>query len=98
MQSEAAWDAAFIDKDGKRADQPTAKKMMEIMSKNLALPPDVLAKGVAYYDPQSSVALTDVQRAIDWYYSQGMIKEKLNAASLVDNRFALFAWAAATQR
>ena len=38
-----------------------------------------------------------VQRAIDWYYSQGMIKEKLDAASLVDKRFAIFAQPAATQ-
>ena len=97
-KAEATWDAAFIDKDGKRADQPSAKKMMEIVGKNFAQPPDVLAKGVAYYDPQSRVALADVQRAIDWYYSQGMLKEKLDAANLVDNRFALFAPTAATER
>ena len=97
-KAEATWDAAFIDKDGKRADQPSAKKMIEIMSKNLSLPPEVLAKSIAYYDPQSRVALDDVQRAIDWYYSQGMIKEKLDAASLVDKRFTLFAQTAATQR
>ena len=45
----------------------------------------------------SYYALPDVQRAIDWYYAQGMIKEKLDAASLVDKRFALFAQPAATQ-
>ena len=95
-KAEATWDAAFTDKDGKRADQPAAKRMMEIASKNLSLPPDVLAKGIAYYDSQSRVALPDVQRAIDWYYSQGMIKEKLDAASLVDKRFAILAQPAAT--
>jgi hypothetical protein len=38
-----------------------------------------------------------VQRAIDWYYAQGMIKEKLDAGSLVDKRFALIAQSTATQ-
>lgn len=71
---------------------------MVIVSKNLALPTDVLAKSIAYYDPQSRVSLADVQRAIDWYYSQGMIKEKLDAASLVDKSFALFAQAPATSQ
>ena len=36
-------------------------------------------------------------RSIDWYYSQGMIKEKLDAASLVDKRFAIFAPAVASK-
>jgi ABC-type nitrate/sulfonate/bicarbonate transport system substrate-binding protein len=97
-KAEATWDAAFIDKDGMRVDQPSAKQMMELVSKNLALPTEVLAKSIAYYDPQSRVSLADVQRAIDWYYSQGMIKEKLDAASLVDKRFALLARTVATQQ
>jgi NitT/TauT family transport system substrate-binding protein len=96
-KAEATWDAAFTDKDGKRADQPGAKRMMEIAGQRLSLPPDVLAKGIAYYDPQSRVAVADVQRAINWYYDQGMIKEKLDAASLVDKRFAILAQPAATQ-
>ena len=96
-KAEAAWDAAFIDQEGNRADQPTAAKMMAIASKHLGSPPDVLAKGIPYYDPQARVALADVQRSIDWYHDQGMIKEKLDAASLVDKRFAIFAQPAATQ-
>jgi len=97
-KAEATWDSGFVDKDGKRvADLPMGKKLMEIASKNLGASPEVLARGIPYYDPQSRVALPDVQRAIDWYYAQGMIKEKLDAASLVDKRFALFAQPAATQ-
>jgi NitT/TauT family transport system substrate-binding protein len=96
-KAEATWDAGFVDKDGKRADQPSGKKLMEIASKNLGAPADVLAKGIPYYDPQARVALADVQRSIDWYYAQGMIKEKLDAASLVDKRFAIFATAPANQ-
>jgi NitT/TauT family transport system substrate-binding protein len=96
-KAEAAWDAAFTDKDGKRADQPSAKRMMEIASQRLSLPPEILARGIGYYDPQARVAIADVQRAIDWYYAQGMIKEKLEAASLVDKRFAIIAQPGATQ-
>src|SRR6185437_15658626 len=96
-KAEATWDAAFTDKDGKRADQPSAKRMMEIASQRLSLPPEVLARGIGYYDPQARVAIADVQRAINWYYAQGMIKEKLDAASLVDKRFANIAQPAVTQ-
>src|SRR5689334_450320 len=96
-KAEATWDAAFTDKDGKRADQPSAKRMMEIASQRLSLPPEVLARGIGYYDPQARVAIADVQRAIDWYYAQGMIKEKLEAGSLVDKRFAIIAQSSATQ-
>jgi len=96
-KAETTWDTAFTDKDGKRGDQPAAKKMMEIASQRLGQPPEVLAKGIAFYDPQSRVAVADVQRAIDWYYGQGMLKEKLDAATLVDKRFAIIAQPAATQ-
>ena len=96
-KAEATWDAAFTDKDGKRADQPGAKRMMEIASQRLSLPPEVLARGIGYYDPQARVAIADVQRAINWYYGQGMIKEKLDAASLVDKRFANIAQPPVTQ-
>jgi NitT/TauT family transport system substrate-binding protein len=96
-KAEATWDSGFVDKDGKRvADLPMGKKLMEIASKNLGASPEVLARGIPYYDPQSRVVLADVQRAIDWYYSQGMVKEKLDAAKLVDKRFALFAEPTAT--
>jgi NitT/TauT family transport system substrate-binding protein len=96
-KAEATWDAAFIDPSGKRADQPSAKQMMEIASRNLSAAPEILARGIPYYDPQARVALADVQRAIDWYFSQGMIKEHLDAASLVDKRFAIIAQPSATQ-
>jgi NitT/TauT family transport system substrate-binding protein len=96
-KAESTWDAAFTDTDGKRADQPSAKRMMEIASQRLSLPPDVLARGIGYYDPHSRVAIADVQRAINWYSAQGMIKEKIDAASLVDKRFANIAEQAATQ-
>lgn len=96
-KAESTWDAAFIDESGKRADQPSAKQMMAIASKHLGAPPEVLARGIPYYDPQARVALADVQRAIDWYLSQGMIKERLKAETLVDTRFAIIAQPAATQ-
>ena len=96
-KGEATWDAAFVDKAGKRADQPSAKQMMAIASKNLGHPAAVLARGIPYYDPQGRVALADVQRAIDWYYAQGMIKEKLDAEKLVDKRFAIIAPPATTR-
>lgn len=95
-KAEATWDSGFVDKDGKRTDEPMGKKMMEIASKNLGAPPEVLAMGIPYYDPESRVSLSDVQRAIDWYHDQGMVKDKLDAASLVDKRFAIFADSVAT--
>jgi len=83
-----SWDAAFLDADGKRADQPSAPEMIAIAAKGLGISEDVVKLGLPYFDPQSRVSIDDVQGALDWYYAQGMIKTHIDARKITDFRYA----------
>jgi NitT/TauT family transport system substrate-binding protein len=87
----AAWDRAFMDANGNRQDQPEAAKMIGIVAATLNLPPDAIAKGIGYFDPEARLKLADLQDLLDWLYQQGMIKTKMDARSLIDARFASIA-------
>lgn len=87
----AAWDRAFTDANGNRQDQPDAAKMIGVVAKTLNLPPDAIAKGVGYFDPEARLKLADLQDLLDWLYQHGMIKTKMDAPSLIDSRFAAIA-------
>jgi len=84
----AAWDRAFMDANGNRQDQPEAGNMIGIVAATLNLPPDAIAKGIGYFDPEARLKLADLQDLLDWLYQQGMTKAKMDAYSLIDARFA----------
>jgi NitT/TauT family transport system substrate-binding protein len=88
-QGGTAWDQAFIDANGNREDQPAAEKMIGIVAAALNLPPDAVAKGIGYFDPEARLRLGDFQEMLDWLHRQGMVKTHMEAASLIDARFAL---------
>jgi len=83
------WDSAFLDANGKRADQATAPEMMAIAAKGLGVSEDVVKLGLPYFDPQSRVSIPDVQGALDWYYAQGMMKKQVDARKIADFRYAI---------
>jgi NitT/TauT family transport system substrate-binding protein len=85
----ATWDAAFMDAHGKRADQPSAPDMIGIVAKALSEKPDVIARGVGYFDPQNRIIMSDTQAVLDWYHANGKIKDKMKAENLIDTRFAI---------
>jgi NitT/TauT family transport system substrate-binding protein len=88
-KASAAWDAAFIDAAGKRADQETAPEIVAIAAKYVGQPESVVKVGINYFDPQARVRLSDIQETIDWYVGQNMMKPGLKAADLVDARYAI---------
>lgn len=83
-----AWDAAFVDANGNRADQPGADEMIALMAKGLNQPEKVIRDGLNYDDPQSRVNAGALQQMLDWYYQQGMEKTHLEAKNMIDMRFA----------
>jgi NitT/TauT family transport system substrate-binding protein len=83
------WDAAFLDANGRRADQPSAPEMIAIAAKGLGVPEQVVKLGLPYFDPQARVSVGDVQGALDWYYAQGMIKIHIDARKITDFRYAI---------
>jgi|SRR5579864_2213996 len=88
-KGERTWDEAFLDSDGKRADQATAPEMIGIAAKNLSQPPAVLKLGVPYFDPLARVSVPDIQRALDWYEAQGLLKTHIDAEKIIDRRYAI---------
>ncbi len=85
------WDKGFLDAQGKRADQPSAPEMIDIVAKTLSEKPAVVARGIGYFDPQNRIVLADMQNVLDWYHEHGMIKQKMDANALIDRRFVIFA-------
>jgi NitT/TauT family transport system substrate-binding protein len=85
----ATWDAAFMDAQGKRANQPSAPEMIDIVAKALDERPDVISRGVGYFDPQNRIIMADTQAVLDWYHANGKIKDKMKAENLIDKRFAI---------
>jgi NitT/TauT family transport system substrate-binding protein len=88
-KGEATWDAAFLDANGKRADQPAAPEMISIVAKGLGVSDEVVRLGAPYFDPQARVSVRDVQGALDWYFAQGMLKTQIDARAITDFRFAI---------
>ena len=85
----ATWDAAFMDAQGKRTDQPSAPEMIGIVAKTLGEKPDIIARGVGYFDPQNRIIMSDTQAVLDWYQANGKIKDHMKAENLIDMRFAI---------
>jgi len=90
-QGAQAWDAAFLDAQGHRADQPNAGEMIALVAKGLGQPEDVVRRGLNYVDPEARIAVADLQRMLDWYEAKGLQKFHVDAASLIDMRYAKLA-------
>jgi NitT/TauT family transport system substrate-binding protein len=83
-----AWDAAFVDAAGNRADQPGAPDMIALVAKGLNQPVKVVVEGLNYIEPEARIAISDVQRMVDWYEKMGMQKSHIDAMAIVDLRYA----------
>ncbi len=88
-KGERSWDEAFLDADGKRANQATAPEMIAIAAHYLSQPLAVIELGVPYFDPLARVSVPDIQRALDWYEAQGMLKTHIDAENFIDRRYAI---------
>jgi NitT/TauT family transport system substrate-binding protein len=80
---------AFVGPDGKRADQPTAAAVLDIISKYVDQPPERVKKAIAYVDPEARVDVKDLQNQVDWYVSQGMLKNRIDVNTVIDKRYVV---------
>ncbi|HEY3917857.1 MAG TPA: ABC transporter substrate-binding protein [Stellaceae bacterium] len=81
--------AAFVGPDGKRHDGPTAPAVLDVIAKYVGQPPDQVRKAIAYVDPYARLDVKDLQHQIDWYVSQGMLKSRIDVASVIDKRYVV---------
>jgi NitT/TauT family transport system substrate-binding protein len=80
---------AFVGPDGKRADQPSAPAVLAIISKYVGQSPDQVRKAIAYVDPDAKLDVKDLQHQIDWYVSQGMLKNRIDVNTVIDKRYVV---------
>jgi NitT/TauT family transport system substrate-binding protein len=80
---------AFADANDKRRDGPTAPEVVAIAAKYLEQSPEVIKKGLPFFDPQGRIVEDDFVRVADWYRGQGMLKSELDVKGLIDKRYAL---------
>jgi len=85
----ATWDKAFLDAHGNRKDQPSAQEMIDIVAKTLGEKPEVVARGVGYFDPENRIVVSDLQDLLNWYQAHGKIKDHIDAQKLLDKRFVI---------
>ena len=85
----ATWDKGFLDAKGNRKDQPSAKEMIDIVAKTLGEKPEVVARGVGYFDPQNRIIVSDMQDLLDWYQAHGKIKDHIDARAMLDKRYVI---------
>ena len=82
----ADYHAAFIGPGEKRQDGPTAPDVLAVMSKYTGQPAERLKQGIAYIDPEGRLDLKDMQRQIDWFVSQGLLKGHPKIEDMIDKR------------
>ena len=90
-QGAQAWDTAFLDAQGNRADQANAGEMIALVAKGLGQPEEVVRRGLNYVDPEARIAVADLQRMLDWYERKGLQKFHVDARELIDLRYAKLA-------
>ena len=81
---------AFITPDGKRKDGPAADEMLAIMSRSLDQPAALLREGITYVDRDARIEGRDIARQISWHKAQGLMEGNVDAAALMDKRYATF--------
>lgn len=90
-QGAQAWDAAFLDAQGNRADQANAAEMIALVAKGLGQPEEVVRRRLNYVEPEARIAVADLQRMLDWYEARGLQKFHVDATALIDMRYAKLA-------
>jgi NitT/TauT family transport system substrate-binding protein len=85
----AYWDDAFVDANGNRRDGPNAAEAIGFVAKGLGQPEQVIRKGIPYFDKQARISLADMQKPLDWYKSQNMVKPNVELRPMIDRRYAI---------
>jgi len=80
---------AFTDASGKRKDQAGAPAMLDLMTQFTGASKDDIEKATPYVDPQGRIDIAEIKSQIAWYTSQGLIKSKVDADTLIDKRYAI---------
>jgi NitT/TauT family transport system substrate-binding protein len=80
---------AFVNKEGKRENGPTAPAILTLMSNFTGVPSEQIAQAIPYIDPDGRIDADSVARQVAWYRAQNLLKGEVDAKVLIDHRYAL---------
>jgi NitT/TauT family transport system substrate-binding protein len=80
---------AVTDASGKRKDGPAAEAMIQILAKYTKQSADEVKLGIPYVDAEGRLDVKDILHQIAFYKAQGMVKEQVDGAALIDQRYVL---------
>ncbi len=80
---------AVTDSSGKRKDGPAAEAMITILAKYTKQSPEEVKLGIPYVDAEGRLDVKDILHQIAFYKAQGMVKEQVDGAALIDQRYVL---------
>ena len=71
-----------------RADGPAAAETLAIISKYTGETPERTKVSIAYAPANGGLDFKDIERQIDWFKAQGMIKGAVDSDAVIDRRYA----------
>jgi NitT/TauT family transport system substrate-binding protein len=80
---------AFAGPDGKRQDGADQPAVLAIIARFTGLAPEEILRGAAYSLKDGRISADDVDRQINWFRSQNLLKGDVSAKALIDTRYAL---------
>jgi NitT/TauT family transport system substrate-binding protein len=80
---------AFTGPDEKRQDGPTAPEILAILEKYTGQTPEQVKASIAYVDGEARLDVKDVYHQVAWFKSQKMLKDEIDAASVMDQHYVV---------
>jgi len=79
---------AFTGAGETREDEPTASALLAILAKYTDQSVEDVARGLPYIDAEARIDVKNIRHQINWYKSQGIMKDPVDGAALIDTRYA----------
>jgi NitT/TauT family transport system substrate-binding protein len=79
---------AFADAKEERRDGPTAPETLAILAKYTGQSADQIDQAIPWIDADVRIDEADIRHQIDWFRAQGLLKGNVDAAQLIDARYA----------
>jgi len=80
---------AFTGPGETRADGPTAPEILGIIGKYTKQTPEQVSLSIAYIDASARLNVADIRHQVDWFKSQKMLKDDIDADNVMDMRYVI---------
>ena len=80
---------AFTGPGETRADGPTAPEILAIIGKYTKQTPEQVNLSIAHIDAAARLDVADIRHQVEWFKSQKMLKDEIDANSVIDMRYVI---------